>query len=346
MWHLEQAKAVSEQHRKQALARQAVLTKPAGSLGQLETLAVSLAALQYRDAPRINDINIHIFAADHGIAAENVSAFPQAVTAQMVQNFSAGGAAISVLAKTLEASLAISNVGTVEALAPLPHVNDQRIGAGTANFAKQAAMTEAQCLEALAIGQAAVNECNDANDLFIGGEMGIANTSSATALACALLQQPAVSLVGPGTGIDKSTQQHKASVIDKALALHKAGDNNAFVNLQRLGGFEIAALTGAYISAAQKGIPVLVDGFICTVAARYAMAINPSVKPWLLLSHCSAEPGHQLIIDAFEHAPLIDLQLRLGEGSGAAITLPLLKLACELHNGMASFADAGVSNKT
>jgi nicotinate-nucleotide--dimethylbenzimidazole phosphoribosyltransferase len=260
----------------------------------------------------------------------------------MVQNFSSGGAAIAVIAQSLQAALAITNVGTVTALGELNKVEDRRIGDGTANFAKTQAMTQPQLLTALQAGQTTVNS---QQDLWVGGEMGIANTTSATALACALLGVKADILVGPGTGINKQGQQHKAQVINKALQLHQAANASAADNLQAMGGFEIAALTGAYIAAAQQGVPALVDGYICTVAARYAIAINPSVKPWLLLSHQSAEPGHQLLLDGFNYPPLLKMDMCLGEGSGAAITIPLLKLACDLHNNMATFADAGVDNK-
>ncbi|MCR8922490.1 nicotinate-nucleotide--dimethylbenzimidazole phosphoribosyltransferase [Dasania sp. GY-MA-18] len=341
-WFLQQAKVPSDIHRAAATQHQSQLTKPAGSLGQLETLAITLASLQGSHHPQLKNIHIHIFAADHGIAAENVSAFPQAVTAQMVQNFSSGGAAIAVIAQTLNADLAISNVGTVQALPELPKVLDQRIAAGTANFAHGPAMQSAQLLAALEVGR---NSVSRQQDLWLGGEMGIANTSSATALACALLQVNAQQLVGPGTGIDAAAQQHKAQVINAALALHKANSNSPLNNLQNLGGLEIAALVGGYIRAAQLGVPALVDGFICTVAAAYAIAINPSVKPWLLLSHQSAEPGQQALFEGFAYPPLINMGMRLGEGSGAAVCLPLLKLACDLHNNMATFADAGVANK-
>lgn len=341
-WYLNEAKAASDSHRLQALARQGQLTKPPGSLGQLESLAVKLASLQYTDSPAINSLKIRVFAGDHGIAETGVSAFPQSVTAQMIANFSAGGAAITVLAKSLNADFGVTNLGTVTELPELPSVDDQTIAAGTANFLTQAAMTEAQCLQALAIGAACVDE---GDELWIGGEMGIANTTAATALACALLNLPANTLTGPGTGLDTQGRQHKVAVIDQALAFHKPDEQSTWQNLQNFGGFEIAALVGAYISAAQKGVPILVDGFICTVAARYAIHLNPSIKPWLLLSHHSAEPGHRALIDGFSYPPLLDLQLRLGEASGAALAVPLLQLACKLHNEMATFADAGVSDK-
>lgn len=341
-WYLNEAKAASDSHRQQALTRQGQLTKPPGSLGQLELLAVNLASLQHTHCPAIHSPKIRVFAGDHGIAEAGVSAFPQSVTAQMVANFSAGGAAITVLAKSLNANFRVTNLGTVTELPELAGVDDQRIAAGTANFLKQAAMTEAQCLQALSIGAACVDE---RDELWIGGEMGIANTTAATTLACALLHLPAKVLTGPGTGLDSQGQQHKAAVIDQALAFHKAHKQSTWQNLQNFGGFEIAALVGAYISAAQKGVPVLVDGFICTIAARYAMHLNPSIKPWLLLSHYSAEPAHRALIDGFNYPPLLDLQLRLGEASGAALAVPLLQLACKLHNEMATFADAGVSDK-
>jgi len=339
----------SSQYRQHALERQQMLTKPPGSLGRLEAVAVHLASLQHSPSPSVARVAISIFAADHGVANAGVSAFPQSVTAQMVQNFAFGGAAIAVLAKSLGASLEVFNLGTVDPLDALPRVRDCRLGAGTHNLAEQAAMTAEQLAAALQWGRTAIDEVTDL-DLWLGGEMGIANTTSATALACALLGIAPRDLVGPGTGISKETQQHKAQVIETALALHATHapsdvQAKALYDLQHLGGFEIVALTGAYIAAAQRGLPVLVDGFICTVAALYARAINPGVSPWLILSHASAEPGHQQLIAQWQQPPLLQLDMRLGEGSGAAMTIPLLRLACELHNNMATFADAGVDNQ-
>lgn len=346
-WYHEPAVTPSLTHRQQAEHRQTQLTKPAGSLGQLESLAVTLASLQASDQPRCDQVAITIFAGDHGIAAEGVSAYPQAVTAQMVYNFSTGGAAIAVLAKSLGATLGVVNAGTVSELPDLPGVTDRRIAAGTANFAQRAAMSTEQLQQALRLGQETLLAAReDGAQLWIGGEMGIANTTSATALACAYLKKPAAEIVGPGTGLDNAGQIHKAAIIHRALDLFDATAQQPLKNLQYMGGFEVAALTGAYIAAAQLGIPALVDGFICSVAALYAMAINPSIKPWLLISHQSAEPGHQCVLQQFEQAPLIDLGLRLGEGSGAAIAVPLLRLACDLHNQMATFAGAGVDSKS
>lgn len=341
-WFEEGARTASQSHRQSALARQNQLTKPAGSLGVLESCAVQLAALQQRDTPAADKVSVQIFAADHGVANEGVSAFPQAVTAEMVRNFSAGGAAITVLARELGADFQVINVGTVSALENLAGVIDQRIGAGTANFRVAPAMSADECARALAVGRDAVDALAP-TDVFVGGEMGIANTTSASALACALLNVSPQDLVGRGTGVDESGVALKAQVIADALRLHGAQLTAPLPVLQHLGGFEIAALAGAYIRCAQSGIPVLVDGFICTAAALVAIALNESIRPWLLFSHCSAERGHRLLIEHLDVRPLLNLDLRLGEGSGAAIAVPLLRMACALHNQMASFESAGVS---
>lgn len=342
------AQVPCEISRQAALNRQQQLTKPPGSLGELEQLAITLASLQKTDHPAADNISISIFAADHGIAAENVSAFPQAVTAEMVRNFAGGGAAIAVLAKQLNAELRVCNIGTVSELEVITGVEDYRIGPGTSNFYRQSAMTEEQLNQALTIGKAYIDDAKQKNmQLWIGGEMGIANTTSATALACALLQQPASLLTGPGTGINATTMQHKQTVIEQSLQLHGLNTANAAAKpldcLRHVGGFEIAALTGAYLHGAQIGLPMLVDGFIASVAALTATLILPAVKPWLILAHQSAEPGHREVVKALGTTPLLQLGMRLGEASGAACAVPLLRLACSLHNQMATFDSAGVS---
>lgn len=341
-WYQQSAAAPSEAQRSQALARQAQLTKPPGSLGVLEHCAVTLAALQGREQPQIRELAITVFAADHGVAAEGVSAFPQVVTGEMVRNFSAGGAAITVLARELGAFFQVVNVGTLNPLPALPHVLDRRLAPGTANFAQQAAMDADLCAQALQVGREVIDDLA-AVDLFIGGEMGIANTTAASALACALLAAAPEELVGRGTGVSDEGVRLKTRVIAAALQRHAPALTTPLAALQHLGGLEIAALTGAYVRAAQRGIAVLVDGFICTAAALTALALNPTIRPWLLFSHCSAERGHRRLIEALEARPLLDLDLRLGEGSGAAAAVPLLRLACALHNQMASFDSAGVS---
>ena len=339
------AKASNQVIYSAASQRQNSLTKPPGSLGKLETLAMQLASLQERHAPKIEQIVIRIFAADHGVVAEGISAFPQAVTGEMIKNFSSGGAAITVLARALKADFGVINLGTVNALSLLDKVCDQRIAAGTRNFCQSQAMTEAQLETALLAGRSVIMEAKQAGaDLFIGGEMGIGNTTSASALACALMKQPATDLVGKGTGLDEAGVRHKIEVVERALSLHADRINTPLNSLQALGGFEIAALVGATLACAQEGIPMLVDGFISSAAAVVALEMNPAIRPWLFFGHCSAEAGHRKMLDYLKVTPLLSLDMRLGEASGAAMAVPLLRMACELHNHMATFEQAGVSH--
>lgn len=345
-WFSGPACAINHRAGQAAQERQAVLTKPAGSLGRLETVAIRLASLQGRPLPQVDRVHIGVFAADHGIATEGVSAYPQAVTAEMVKNFARGGAAICVLARELDADLQIINLGTVVPLDPLEDVQDRHLGPGTANMTQTPAMNPSQLLEALRAGRESVEAAHRAGaELFIGGEMGIGNTTAATALACALLGQPARPLAGPGTGVDAAGLERKVAAIERALALHGPHLRDPMEALRRLGGFEIAALTGAYVACARHGLPALVDGFIASVAALVACRLCPDCGSWLLFAHRSAEPGHALVLQALAAEPLLDLGLRLGEGSGAALAVPSLRLACALHAGMATFAEAGVSGK-
>lgn len=327
----------------QAGQRQEQLTKPPGSLGRLEELAITLATLQGNKNPSIENPNIVVFAADHGIAEEGVSAFPQVVTGEMIRNFSRGGAAISVLANTLQAPLKVINLGTAHPIEDLPGVSHLNIAAGSANFAKESAMTDETLAQALQAGKDVVDKIS-ATDLFIAGEMGIANTSSATALAAVLLNEDAALIAGPGTGLNPAGVQHKATVINAAIRKHGlSATSKPLEVLKTLGGLEIAAITGAYIRCAQKGIPVLVDGFISSVAALVASRLQVDSLAWMIFSHQSAEPGHSRILQAMDAKPLLNLGMRLGEGSGAAVALPLLQSACTLHNSMATFAEAEVS---
>jgi nicotinate-nucleotide--dimethylbenzimidazole phosphoribosyltransferase len=330
-----------------AEARQASLTKPPGALGRLEALAIRLAAMQGSPLPRVDNVRIAVFAADHGVAAEGVSAFPQSVTVEMVRNFARGGAAIGVLARELGATLEVMNLGTASDPGPMDGVLYQRLGSGTANFVRDAAMSEEQLVRALHVGRHSAERARLAGaQLYIGGEMGIGNTTSAAALACALLDAPPEALAGPGTGLDAAGVCRKTDVIRRALARHNGNLADPLEALRRLGGFEIAALTGSYIACAQMGLSVLVDGFIATVAALAAVRASPGAADWFFYSHASAEPGHARMLAALEARPLLDLGMRLGEGSGAAVAVPLLRLACALHNGMATFAEAGVSEKS
>lgn len=349
-WWKADCLAINEKVKHQALERQGMLTKPQGSLGRLEEVAVTLAGLYGDDKPSIKQALITIFAADHGVVAQGVSAFPQAVTVEMIRNFVNGGAAISVLAQENQAQLKVVNCGTafeIDFADDYDALLDRQVAAGTADLSIESAMTEIQLEEALAIGKQVVEQGkHEGIDLFIAGEMGIGNTTPAAALACAYLNKPAQQLTGRGTGIDDAAWENKVSVIERALARLNLSGLAPEQVLQELGGFEIAAIAGAYIRCAQKGIPVLVDGFITTAAALAACKMNPEVQDWLLFSHQSEEQGHKFMLAELEAKPLLNLGLRLGEGSGAASAIPLLRQACALHNGMATFAEASVSESS
>ncbi len=345
-WWLQPCQPIDTLVLQQAQERQRQLTKPAGSLGPLEDMAVQLAGLQKRLKPAVDKVWISIFAGDHGIVAEGVSPYPQEVTWQMLLNFVNGGAAISVLARQLGAQLEVVDLGTASSVDNLPGVRHERVGPGTRNFAVEPAMTRAQGEQALQVGRDSVQRALAAGtQLFIGGEMGIGNTSSAAALACALLNCPITDLAGPGTGLDAAGVSHKAQVIQRALDTHAGLSADPLERLLCFGGFEVVALVGAYLAAAQAGIAVLVDGYICTVAALVATRLNPSCRDWLLFGHKGAEPGHRHVLAALDAQPLLDLGLRLGEASGAALAVPLLRLACDLHGQMATFAEAAVADR-
>ena len=346
-WVYEQCPGISAAHREAAIARQAQLTKPTGALGRLEQVAIDLAGLQQTEQPRAARVPIIIFAGDHGIVAQGVSAYPQEVTIAMVSNFAAGGAAISVLARELGSSLEVIDAGTL-AQSPVPGIVTDKPRCGTRDFSVEAALEPAELAFAFECGKRAVERAAaEKPDLLILGEMGIGNTTTSAAIAASLLGVSAEEIAGSGTGVDAAGRARKARVIDAALARHgltKAGASPEQV-LCAVGGLEIAAICGAIIAAAQRRIPTLVDGFIVSVAALAAVRINPSCQPFLLPSHQSAEQGHRLVLRALNVQPLVSLDLRLGEGSGAAIALPLVRLACALHNGMATFAQANVPDR-
>lgn len=334
-------------HTRRALERQGQLTKPAGSLGRIEELAVELAGLQATDLPSAARAPIIIFAGDHGITAQGVSAFPSAVTVEMVRNFARGGAAIAVLARELDCPLAIVDAGTLAPASICDGVVVDKPRLGTRDFSLARAMTGDEAQFALAAGSRAVARAPGC-DVLLLGEMGIGNTSAATAIVAALTGTSAVKVAGRGTGIDDAGLAHKAGVIAMALERHglDKGPADALDTLEAVGGLEIAALAGAIVAAAQRGMPVLVDGFIVSAAALVAVRLNASCRAWLMFSHRSAEQGHRIVLDALAARPILDLELRLGEGSGAALALPMLRLACVLHNGMATFTEAAVSGRS
>ncbi len=328
-----------------AQLHQSHLTKPTGSLGQLEEIAARLAAMQRTNQPQIDNVWISVFAGDHGVAEAGVSAFPQSVTTEMVRNFVAGGAAINVLARHINAHLEIVDTGIIQSL-NLEKIISDRAGNGTNNFLKEQAMTVAQLNTALNAGKSTIERAlNRQAKIFIGGEMGIGNTTSATAIACALGEFKPLVLTGLGTGLDQAGLARKVEVIQLGLEKHQKTLQNPLQILQCLGGFEIVALVGAYIAAAQRGLAILVDGFIATVAAYTAVKLFPQTREWFFYAHTSAEKGHQVILDELQAKPLLDLGMRLGEGSGAATAVTLLHSACALHNEMATFEQARVSTQ-
>ena len=328
----------------QAQQRQMQLTKPQGALGRLEQLAIRLAGWQGNACPQLERVWISVFAGDHGVAVEGVSTVPQAVTGQMLRNFANGGAAISVLARQLDATLDLRDLGLAAPLDPLPGVHHLQLAPGSANLLHEPALTTELCRKALQAGrQAVLDAAGQGAQLFIAGEMGIGNTTPACAMASLLLDLPVAALVGPGTGLDAAGLRHKTAVIEAALALHGPQCHTALDVLQRLGGLEIAAIAGAYLAAAQQGIPMLVDGYICSIASLCATRLNPGCREWMLFGHRSAEPGHAAVLAALQAEPLLELEMRLGEGTGAAAAVPLLRLACALHNDMATFAEAAVA---
>lgn len=344
-WIHNPSKALDRSFEQQARDRQQRLTKPPGSLGRLEELCIWLAARQGRACPRVDAPHITIFAGDHGVARHGVSAFPPEVTGQMLANFAAGGAAICVLAREIGAALEVVDVGTLLETHPETVVVD-RIARGSADMTAAPALSRAELEHALAAGRRATLRALEAGaDLLILGEMGIANTTAATAVGAVLTGGDIAGLAGPGTGLDRGGVTHKARIVERAIAHHELGPNSDPLDvLARVGGHELAALTGAYLSAAEYGLAVLVDGFIGTASALVASRVRPDVGGWMLVSHASAEPGHRSFIDALGQAPTLDLGMRLGEASGAATLVALLHLACALHGSMATFEEAGVAD--
>lgn len=337
----------STEHQGLARRHQERLTKPLGSLGRLEELAIALAGMQRTLVPSAEWAPVIIFAGDHGVVAQGVSAYPAAVTVEMLKNFASGGAAISVLARVLSLPLSVVDAGSLLEGA-ISGVQQDKPRRGSRDFTSERALTVDEVAFALGCGRRGVARAvSRGADVLILGEMGIGNTTSAAAIACALTGRPPDDIVGLGTGIDAASLDRKFCAIEKALNLHSlaAGNAEPLGILEAVGGLEIAALTGAIIASAQAGIPVLVDGFIVSVAALAAVRLNPSCRPWMLFSHRSAERGHRIVLEALAANPILDLEMRLGEGSGAAIALPILRLACALHNGMATFEQAAVSGR-
>ncbi len=308
-----------------ARAREPNLLKPPGSLGRLETIAEWLAGWQARHPPRLERAGIFVFAGNHGITSQGVSAYPAAVTAQMVASFEAGGAAVNQLARLTGAEL---------------HVVPIDLDSPTADFTRRPAMSETRCVQAFNRGLMAPD---DDLDLLIVGEMGIGNTTVAAALAAALFGGDPTSWVGPGTGVDETVVARKAQAIARALALHRRRLGDPLEILRHLGGHELAAIGGAILAGRLRRTPVILDGYVATAAAAVLHKIEPGVLDHCIAGHVSAEPGHRRLLAELDMSPLLDLDMRLGEASGAAVALAVVRAAAACHNGMATFADAGVA---
>jgi nicotinate-nucleotide--dimethylbenzimidazole phosphoribosyltransferase len=307
--------------------RDATLTKPPGSLGRLEEIAEWLAAWQGRAPPAVNRPLVAVFAGNHGVVAQGVSAYPAAVTRQMVENFAAGGAAINQIC-------AANGLGL--------KVFDLALDIPTGDFTLGPALDERTCAGTIAYGMEAIA---GGVDLLAIGEMGIGNTTVAAAIFCALFGGSAADWVGPGTGVDAEGLARKTEAVDKAIALHRAHLGDPLEVLRRVGGREIAAMTGAILAARLNRVPVIVDGYVATSAAAILFAVDPAALDHCLFGHVSAEPGHIRALRKMGKMPLLDLGMRLGEGTGAALAAGIVRAAAALHSGMATFESAGVSNR-
>ncbi len=337
-------RAVDEQVRvaaRDALDRK---TKPRGSLGRIEDVAAQIAAIRRTVSPEPLDAAIVVAAADHGVAAEGVSAYPQEVTAQMLGAFAAGGAAICVLARSAGAKLVVVDAGVVE---PSEHaaIRSVRLGKGTSNAADGPAMRRDDAEEAIRHGEELARELTSTGVNVVAlGDMGIGNTTSASAICCALLGRAPSEMCGPGTGLDRAGVEHKASVVERILERNRPDPADPLGVLAAVGGFEIAFLAGVLLGAAEGRAVVLLDGFITGAAALVAVRLIPEAGGYLVASHRSPEPGHAAVLDALGLQPLLELGLRLGEGSGAALALPLVAAARAILVDMASFEEAGVTD--
>jgi nicotinate-nucleotide--dimethylbenzimidazole phosphoribosyltransferase len=341
---------------RRAAEHQQQLTMPRGALGRLLDLGRQLCAVQQTLQPHAEPAAVLVLAADHGVAEEGVSAYPQEVTAQMFANFERGGAAINVLARRQRASLHVLDLG-VKGRAGGPRPAGQllageetSLGPGTANFVRGPAMTRAQAQRALEIGRRAVAELQgrEGTRVVALGEMGIGNTTSASALAAALTGLAPDAVTGRGTGVNEEGRRRKAAVIARALERHFPARNGGVPPLEALaavGGFEIAGLVGAALEAAARRLVVVLDGFISTAAGLLAVRLEPAARGYFVASHQGVEPGQRALLKALELEPLLDLGLRLGEGSGAALALNLLQCAADVMRDMATFAEAGVSDR-
>lgn len=329
-----------------ARARQARLTKPAGSLGRLETLSIQLAGISGQmPTPTARKVVI-VMAADHGVAAAGVSAYPAAVTAQMALNFVRGGAAINVLARQAGAQVVVVDVGIASELGAQPGLLARKVALGTQDMTRGPAMSRAQAVAAIEVGLDVIEaEYDSGLDVVATGDMGIGNTTPSAAIVAAMTGQPPARVTGRGTGIDDSGLAHKLAAIERAMAVNEPNPHDALDVLAKVGGFEIGGLVGVMLGAAARRVPVVIDGFISGAAALVACGLAPQVNPYLIAAHQSVEIGHRVALEHLTLTPLLDLELRLGEGTGAVLAFHLVEAAARLLREMATFDEAGVSEK-
>lgn len=327
----------------EAQRRQDRLTKPPGALGKLEALSTRLAAMSGRPDWLPLRRSIVVCAGDHGVVAQGVSAYPQEVTRQMVLNFLSGGAAVNVLARQMNARVTVVDAGVCGALDPHPNLVQGKIAPGTADFTQGPAMTDAQAEQAIQRGIAvARREIDHGLDLLAVGEMGIGNTTSAAAIIAAITGRSAAEVTGRGTGVDETGLRRKVAAVEAALARHQPVAQNT---LAKVGGFEIGVMAGLMVGAAAQRVPVVIDGLISTAAALIAAQLAPDVTHYLIAGHRSAEPGHRIALEWLGLEPLLDMGMRLGEGTGALLAFPLIEAAMRTLNEMATFDEAGVSDR-
>ncbi len=343
---LKEIKPLDEGAMAEARTRQNMLTKPHGSLGRLEELSVKIAGITGKVMPRIEQKAIVTMAGDHGVVAEGVSAYPQEVTAQMVYNFLGGGAGINVLARHISARVVVVDMGVAANLKPHPSLVSKKIAFGTRNIAKEPAMSREQALQAIEGGIEVINEeVAKGLDIVGVGDMGIGNTTASSAICVAITGESVAKMAGRGTGIDDVQLASKVKVIKTALALNKPDAKDTIDVLSKVGGFEIGGIAGVILGAAAQRIPVVIDGFIVGAAALIATRLCPKVKDYLIAAHVSAEAGHRAMLEYLGLRPLLDLGMRLGEGTGAVLAISIVEAAVKTLAEMATFADAGVSEK-
>jgi len=339
-------KPLDAKSQKQARIKQDNLTKPKGSLGRLEDLSIQLAGIYRTAAPKITKKAIFTIAADHGVCAEGVSAYPPEVTAQMVLNFASGGAAINVLGRHVGADVITVDMGVASDMSWPSSIVSRKVRKGTRNMMREPAMTSSEASDAIMHGvELGINAVENGYDLIGIGDMGIGNTTAASALTAVFTGRPVAEVTGRGTGLDEDGLQKKIKVIEEVINLRRPDPSKPLDVLQRVGGLEIAGMAGVIIGAASRDVPIVLDGFISSSSALIAAGLAPESKSYMIASHRSVEKGHRAILDYLGLEPILDLRMRLGEGTGAALAMNIIEASCKILNEMATFESAGVSKK-